>query len=249
MEAPDRHIPGQLQRIFFSGQGDKSEIFELDLSDLELTQLTELGEYVSTPESSPDNRHILFTYRAGNNNRQIWIMDRDGTNPRPLYRYSGRDAHDATWSPDGSQILFAFGRGENNQLYIMDRSGHDPELVNESIDTRGHSSWSVHDRIVLDMGGSFMHEIYIMNVDGTTCTRPPSRDSIPRARASPRMGNGSSTAAIRMWPTRTPEAVRSTSCARRAVMYAALPTTISAITSRAGENKAYTNRRGKSGKL
>ena len=153
--------------VFVSGQGDKSEVFELDLTDLELTQLTELGEYVSTPEISPDNRYILFTYRAGNNNRQIWIMDRDGINPRPLYRYSGRDAHDATWSPDGSKILFAFGRGENNQLYIMDRSGQDPELVNETIDTRGHSSWSVHDRITLDMGGSFMHEIYIMNVGGS----------------------------------------------------------------------------------
>lgn len=153
--------------VFVSGQGDKSEIFQLDIDTLDVTQLTELGEYVSTPEISPDNRHILFTYRAGNNNRQIWIMDRDGTNPRALYRYSGRDAHDATWSPDGTKILFAFGRGENNQLYIMDRNGQDPQLVNDTVDTRGHSSWSVHDRITLDMGGTFLHEIYLMNVDGS----------------------------------------------------------------------------------
>jgi TolB protein len=153
--------------VYVSGQGDKSEIFELHLDTLDRSQLTELGEYVSTPEISPDDRHILFTYREGDNNRQIWIMDRDGTNPRPLYRYSGRDAHDATWSPDGSKILFAFGRADNNQLYIMDRNGQDPQLLNDTVDTRGHSSWSVHDQITLDMGGTFMHEIYSMNADGS----------------------------------------------------------------------------------
>ena len=133
--------------VFVKGQGQKSELYELRLDNGDIEQLTELEEYVSTPEISPDNRYILFTYRAGDNNRQIWIMNRDGSNPRLLYSASGRDAHDAIWSPDGSKILFAFGLGENNQLCIMDSSGHNPQLVNESIDTRGHSSWSIDDLI------------------------------------------------------------------------------------------------------
>ena len=154
--------------VFVSGEGQKTEIYELQLDSGNIEPLTDLGEYVSTPEISPDNRHILFSYRAGDNNRQIWIMDRDGNHPRLLYSASGRDAHDATWSPDGSKILFAFGRGDNNQLYIMDSSGRDPQLVNETIDTRGHSNWSIHDLIALDMGGPFMHEIYVMNADGSS---------------------------------------------------------------------------------
>lgn len=153
--------------VFVTGQGDKSEIYELRLDNGEIEQLTELGEYVSTPVISPDNKYIIFTYRAGNNNRQIWIMNREGSDPRALYSFTGRDAHDATWSTDGSMILFAFGRGDNNQLYIMDNDGHNPQLVNDSIDTRGHSSWSINDLITFDMGGTFMHEIYIMNMDGT----------------------------------------------------------------------------------
>ena len=151
--------------VFVSGQGDQSEIYELDLGHPEIRQLTELGEYVTTPEISPNGRHILFTYRAGGDSRQVWIMNRDGSNPHVLYRYSGRDAHNATWSPDGSRILFAFGRGDNNQLYVMDPNGQKPTLVNDSVDTRGHSSWSVNDLITLDMGGSFMHDIYVMNLD------------------------------------------------------------------------------------
>jgi TolB protein len=154
--------------VFVSGESQKTEIYELHLDSGDIEQLTDIGEYVSTPEISPDNRSILFTYRAGDNNRQIWIMDRDGSHPRVLYSTSGRDAHDATWSPDGSKILFAYGRGDNNQLYVMDGDGRDPKLVNQSIDTRGHSSWSIHDQLALDMGGPFMHEIYVMNTDGSS---------------------------------------------------------------------------------
>jgi len=157
--------------IYVAAEGEKSEIYEMNLSNGDTRRLTDLGEFVSTPEISPDNQFIIFTYRKGNNNRQIWIMDRNGTNPQTLYASSNKDAHDATWSPDSTRILFAFGRGDNNQLYIMDNNGRDPQLVNDSIDTRGHSSWSITNLISLDMGGSFMHDIYVMNGDGSNLHR------------------------------------------------------------------------------
>ncbi len=152
--------------VFVAGKGDQTEIYEFNLGNGETKRLTDLGYYVSTPEISPDNTSIIFTYRAGNGTRQIWIMDRDGSHPRALYSPSGKDAHDATWSPDGSRILFAYGQGDSNKLYIMDKDGHDPQQINETVDTRGHSSWSIDQLITLDMGGSFKHEIYVMDVDG-----------------------------------------------------------------------------------
>jgi TolB protein len=94
-------------------------------------------------------------------------MNRDGSDPHEFYSSAGKDAHDAVWSPDGSQILFALGHGENNKLYIKDFNGREPRLVNDTIDTRGHSDWSVNNLIALDMGGRFKHEIYVMNVDGS----------------------------------------------------------------------------------
>lgn len=96
--------------VFVSGESQKTEIYELHLDSSDIEQLTDIGEYVSMPEISPDNRQILFTYRAG----------------------------------------------DNNQLYIMDGDDRDPQLVNKSSNARGHSSWSIHDRIALAMGGSFM---------------------------------------------------------------------------------------------
>lgn len=152
--------------IFVGKPSESTEIMQLDLHTGRLNQLTRLGVSVNSPEISPDNRHIIFTYRETNQTSQIWIMDRDGGNPRLFYQAAGRDVHDATWSPDGTQVLFALGRGENNQLYIMGSDGRDPRLVSDAIDTRGRSDWSVQDLITFDMGGSFMHEIYLMDLNG-----------------------------------------------------------------------------------
>lgn len=93
-------------------------------------------------------------------------MNRDGTEPQNFFDESGKDVHDPTWSPDGKQILFAMGKGESNQLYIIDFNGQEPILLNDSIDTRGRSDWSSNNLISFDQGGPFQHDIYVMNTDG-----------------------------------------------------------------------------------
>ncbi|HAV77921.1 MAG TPA: hypothetical protein DCX53_11280 [Anaerolineae bacterium] len=153
--------------VYVVSQGSTSEIHELDISNGKSTQLTNLNKSLGSPEISPDDQFIVFHYRSGNDNVQLWLMNRDGSNPYELFSESGRDVHDGTWSPDGTQILFAYGRGENNKLYTMDFNGRDPRLLNESIDTRGRSDWSHGNLIVLDMGDPFKHEVYLMNDDGS----------------------------------------------------------------------------------
>lgn len=172
--------------VIFVGKPDQTtEILELDLETGHTKPLTDLGVTVGAPEISPDNKFILFTYRAENQASQIWIMERDGAHPGEFYSSSGKDVHDATWSPDGNQILFAMGRGENNQLYIMDNNGRDPRLINSTIDTRGHSDWSVKDIITFDMGGSFMHYIYTMNPDGSNLQKITDGDNAQGQSFSP----------------------------------------------------------------
>lgn len=153
--------------VYVIKQGQNSEIYELNPGTGQVEQLTDLKKYVTTPEISPDNKYIMFTYRSGQNTSQIWIMNRDGANPHKWYSASGQDAHDATWSPDGTKILFAIGRNNSNKLYIMDFEGGDPHEVNASIDTRGHSDWSIGNLITLDMGSEFLHEVYVINLDGS----------------------------------------------------------------------------------
>lgn len=172
--------------VIFVGKPDTTtEVLELNLDSGKIEQLTDLGVSVGAPEISPDNQSILFTYRAENQASQIWIMDRDGGQPRAFYSAAGNDVHDATWSPDGSQVLFAMGRGENNQLYIMGSDGRDLRLVNSTIDTRGHSDWSVKDLITVDMGGSFMHDIYTLNLDGSNLQKITDGDNAQGQSFSP----------------------------------------------------------------
>jgi TolB protein len=153
--------------LFVSKGSSNTEIFELEIETGKIKQLTSLGVSVGSPEISPDNKYILFTYRSNNKNSQIWIMDRNGHDPHEFYSANGKDAHDATWSPDGEQILFALGRGDNNKLYSMDFNGREPRLINDTIDTRGRSDWSQSGLIVFDMGDPFKHNVYIMTIDGS----------------------------------------------------------------------------------
>jgi TolB protein len=153
--------------VFIGKPEESTEIMEIDLGTGKIKQLTRLEAILGSPEISPNNDQIIFTYRAGDNATQIWVMDRNGSNPHKFFSSSGRDVHDATWSPDGSQVLFAMGKGENNKLYITGSDGSDPRLLNDTIDTRGRSDWSVRDLITFDMGGSFLHEIYTINLDGS----------------------------------------------------------------------------------
>ena len=153
--------------LYVVTDGKISEIYELDVNSGKSKQLTELGANVGSPEISPNDRYIVFHYRNNSGAVQLWLMNRDGSNPNELYSESGREVHDGTWSPDGNEILFALGKNENNKLYIMDLNGREPRLLNQSIDTRGRSDWGVGDLITLDMGGSWAHDVYLMNADGS----------------------------------------------------------------------------------
>ena len=56
------------------------------------------------PRFSPDGRTISFTSdRSGGDN--IWLMDRDGSNPRQVTREDFRLVNNATWTPDGQYLI------------------------------------------------------------------------------------------------------------------------------------------------
>lgn len=79
------------------------------------------------PRWSPDGRHIAFTSdRGGGDN--IWVMDRDGSNPVQVSREEFRLLNQPEWSPDGQFIIGrkhftssrSLGAGE---LWMYHRSG------------------------------------------------------------------------------------------------------------------------------
>lgn len=56
------------------------------------------------PRFSPDGKKISYTSDAGGGDN-IWVMDRDGANPKQITKESFRLLNNATWSPDGEYLI------------------------------------------------------------------------------------------------------------------------------------------------
>ena len=171
--------------VFVGRQTGNAEIYELNLITGAIRQLTQFKTEVGSPEISPDNKLIAFTYRPSNGIAQLWMMNRDGSDPHEFYSSRTQESHDPTWSPDGAQILFAMGKGENNKLYVLGFDGRDPQVVNDTIDTRGRSDWSLLSLISLDMGDPLQHNVYTMDVDGNNLKRLSNGNNSQGASFSP----------------------------------------------------------------
>ncbi len=66
--------------------------------------LTRGPAYDSQPRFSPDGKTIAFTSdRSGIEN--IWLMDADGGNPRPLTEEKDSYVRTAAWTPDGNYLI------------------------------------------------------------------------------------------------------------------------------------------------
>ena len=103
------------------------EIYVIPVEGGEARQLTQGFAWNMQPSYSPDGRFIAFTSdRAGGDN--IWVMDRDGANPRQVSRESFRLLNGPSWTPDSQYIVArkhftsarSLGAGE---MWLYHRSG------------------------------------------------------------------------------------------------------------------------------
>lgn len=140
------------------------EIYEMDIATGNATQLTDRLGNINGPEISPDGTLIAFKYSAANTN-QIWLMNRDGSDPHPIPNASGWDP---TWSPDGQSILFASDMQGGIQLYRIKLDGSELQMVSDLPAIRGRSDWSPNGSFIVTYSGpSWNRDVYIMNSDGS----------------------------------------------------------------------------------
>ena len=96
------------------------------------TALTANTKIDDAPCWSPDGTTIVFSSdrdggSGGNGDREIWVMDADGSNPTQLTD-TGSTLDDTypSYSPDGTQITFATDRDTNWEIYTMSSAGASP---------------------------------------------------------------------------------------------------------------------------
>lgn len=117
-------------------------------------------EYGTTPK-------ILFTSdRDGD--REIYVMDADGSNQRNLSNHPGYDDEYPCWSPDGRKIVFFSAA----TICIMDADGSNLTALSKSLRYADWPSWSVDGKhIIFRSDRDGRTGIYIMNADGTNQTK------------------------------------------------------------------------------
>jgi TolB protein len=155
--------------VFSSDRTGRKEIYESDLMG-NARQLTDgLGEEAVAPEISPDGEKIVFTLKR-NGRFGVWLMDRDGSDPRPVVGgATGDEAWDPTWPPEDSKVLFSSNRGGSVQLYVIDLDNSKVRKVSDLSSQRGRSDWSPDGTIISTYAGRSWHrEIYFMDPDGAS---------------------------------------------------------------------------------
>jgi Tol biopolymer transport system component len=112
---------------------------------------------------------IAFTSsRTGN--KEIWIMEGSGSNPRQVTANPGIDDFQPAWSPDGTQITYVVGTEatRNQDIWVINTDGTGARKLSESSAAEWEPAWSpdgTRIAFVSDRAGDA--DIFIRNADGS----------------------------------------------------------------------------------
>jgi TolB protein len=170
--------------LFTSNRDGNTEIYSMLPDGREQTRLTttaDAGEGDAT--GSPDGRWIAYSRVENDGKSYLWLMSRDGRNPKKITDGSGQDFH-PTWSPDAAQLAFARYESGTADIYTLRLADAVVTrlTLGESADLGPDWSWA-NGRIAFESNrGGPNGEIYSMAPDGTDVHRMtinPSGDTQP----------------------------------------------------------------------
>ena len=111
---------------------------------------------------SPDGTKLAFQSDRGQNDRDIYVMNWDGSGLTRLANGPATDM-DPAWSPDGARIAFR----RNGSIHVMNADGSGATRISVA-GSDSHPSWSPDGtRIVFASARSGTNAIYVMNTDGS----------------------------------------------------------------------------------
>ena len=94
-----------------------------------------------TPHYSPDGQQLAFaSTRSGA--EEIWIANKDGSNPLQVTSMGGPQCSNPQWSPDGRTILFNSRRAGSSDLYLLQPDTGKLTRLTEDPADEGEARWS-----------------------------------------------------------------------------------------------------------
>ncbi len=123
------------------------------------------------PSWAPDGKSIAFSAFREGTGAHLFVVDVETQRIRPLV-LSGDFATGASWSPDGSRLLFSSSVNDNSDLYVAQADGSAARRVTDArgIDISG--SWSPDGkRIAFVSERAGTPQVYTMAADGSDVRR------------------------------------------------------------------------------
>lgn len=158
--------------------------FDEPLSISSGVKLTQNASPDLHPAYSPDGSKIVFVSTRDHSssayaNREIYVMDANGSNPVRL-THNSVQVYAPVWSSDGSKIAFTSNTrsGGGGEIYVMNADGSNPRNLtqngNDYFDA--YPAWSLDGtKIAFYSGPDHVRDrtngIYVMNADGSNLAR------------------------------------------------------------------------------
>jgi Tol biopolymer transport system component len=138
---------------------------------------TGYGGIDGAPNWSPDSTKIAFS-SGRNGDREIFVMNSDGSNTINLTNYGAAWDDGPIWSPDGEKIAFNSYRDGNFEIYVMNADGTDVINVTNNLTDEGGPAWSPDStKIAFISERDGNSEIYVINADGSNLVRLTDNDA------------------------------------------------------------------------
>lgn len=112
-----------------------SEIYEVELSSGNITTLTNRQGPDGNPTVSPDGKMIAYTgyddQLLGYQQNKLYVMNRDGSNPRLISGDLDRSVSNLYWAADGRGLYFQYTNEGIGKIAYMSLSGEVRDLVSD----------------------------------------------------------------------------------------------------------------------
>jgi TolB protein len=162
-----RFSPNKQEITYMSFDGDKPAIYLLQLETGQREKVGDFPGITIAPRFSPDGQKVVMSLLQDNGSANLYTMD---LRSRSVTRLTNSSAIDtgASYSPDGSQIVFESDRGGKQQLYVMSAGGSEPNRISFGDGSYSTPVWSPRGDLIAftkQSGGQF--SIGVMKTDGS----------------------------------------------------------------------------------
>lgn len=119
------------------------------------------------PQWSPNGKKIVFYSTRDGGDRDIIVMNADGSKVRQLTKNDVFRDFLPRWSPNGEQIVFDSNRDGKRNIYLMDVNSKKVKQLTSHPKADIHPAWSPNGKEILfssNRSGSF--KTYVMSSEG-----------------------------------------------------------------------------------